>query len=111
MKLYISTPINSRREKNFREKYIAARHRCELLKEVILFDPRFDRFGEVITTFDVNGTDAMCSEEEAMGRCITAVMKCDAIYLDHGWQGSKGCNLEYRTAKIYGKTIFEHDRI
>lgn len=36
---------------------------------------------------------------------------CDAIYLDHAWQSSKGCNLEYRAAKIYDKEIFEHDKL
>ena len=48
------------------------------------------------------------TEEKAMSRCIYLVLTSDAIYLDHGWTASKGCNLEYLTAKIYGKQIFEH---
>lgn len=27
------------------------------------------------------------------------------------WQSSKGCNLEYRAAKIYDKEIYEHDKL
>ena len=49
--------------------------------------------------------------EKAMSRCIYHVLTSDAIYLDHGWTASKGCNLEYRAAKIYGKQIFEHDKL
>ena len=108
MKLYIATPINARRERSFKEKYLTAKHHCEMLKENIHFDPRFDQYGEIVTTFDINPMGKY-SEEEALGRCVSAVLGCDAIYLDHGWQGSRGCNLEYRTAKIYNKTIIEHD--
>ena len=50
-------------------------------------------------------------EEKAMSRCIYHVLTSDAIYLDHGWTASKGCNLEYRASKIYGKQIFEHDKL
>ena len=32
-------------------------------------------------------------------------------YLDHAWQSSKGCNLEYRAANIYDKEIYEHDKL
>ena len=46
-----------------------------------------------------------------MGDCIKLVLTCDAIMLDHGWLQSKGCNLEYRAAKIYGKEIFEFDKL
>lgn len=31
---------------------------------------------------------------------------CDAVYFAPGWVDSKGCNLEYAAAKIYGKTIY-----
>lgn len=108
MRLYIATPINSRKEKTFREKYLAAKHRFEMLKELVCFDPRFDAFAEIVSTFSVNPY-GMYTEEEALGRCVTAILGCDAIYLDHGWRGSKGCNLEYRVAKIYGKEILGYD--
>ena len=106
MKLYIATPINVRQELTMREKLVAAKHRVEMLKEILADDVQFKDY-ELISTFDFNNMyDA--DEEKAMSRCIYHVLTSDAIYLDHGWTASKGCNLEYLTAKIYGKQIFEH---
>ena len=105
MKLYIATPINARQEPTMREKLVAAKHRVEMLKEILADDVRFKNY-ELISTFDFNYMNDV--EEEAMSRCIYHVLTSDAIYLDHGWTASKGCNLEYLTAKIYGKQIFEH---
>ena len=105
MKLYIATPINARQEPTMREKLVAAKHRVEMLKEIIANDIRFKDY-ELISTFDFNYMNDV--EEEAMSRCIYHVLISDAIYLDHGWTASKGCNLEYFTAQIYGKLIFEH---
>ena len=105
MKLYIATPINARQEPTMREKFVAAKHRVEMLKEILADDVRFKNY-ELISTFDFNLMNDV--EEKAMLRCIYHVLTSDAIYLDHGWTASKGCNLEYLTAKIYGKLIFEH---
>lgn len=109
MRLYIATPINARNEQGFRNKRKAAMRRVKELKEVIKTDFRFYGY-EVVSSFDVNKTENI-SEAIAMGNCIKAVMESDAIYLDHAWQSSKGCNLEYRAAKIYDKEIFEHDNM
>ena len=103
MKLYIATPINARQEPTMREKLVAAKHRVEMLKEIIANDIRFKDY-ELISTFDFN--DMYETEERAMSHCIHHVLTSDAIYLDHGWTASKGCNLEYQAAKIYGKQIF-----
>ena len=106
MKLYIATPINARQEPTMREKFVAAKRRVEMLKAIIADNDQFSDY-ELISTFDFNNMyDA--DEEKAMSRCIYHVLISDAIYLDHGWTASKGCNLEYLTAKIYGKQIFEH---
>ena len=106
MKLYIATPINARQEPTMREKLVAAKRRVEMLKAILADDVRFKDY-ELISTFDFNNMyDA--DEEKAMSRCIYHVLTSDAIYLDHGWTASNGCNLEYLTAKIYGKQIFEH---
>ncbi len=106
-KIYIATPVNARQEKTFELKKIMAEHRIQALSEIIGCDDRFQNcitcgFPDVVTTDD---------EARSMGECIQAVIEADAIYLDHGWQASKGCNLEYRAAKIYGKDIYEHDRL
>ena len=105
MKLYIATPINARQEPTMREKLVAAKHRVEMLKAIIANDIRFKDY-ELISTFDFN--DMNDTEEKAMSRCIYHVLTSDAIYLDYGWITSQGCTLEYLTAKIYGKHIFEH---
>lgn len=111
MTLYIATPINARKEKTLREKLIAARHRVNMLRELIVDDARFAGYDLIISTFGVNSTEEPYDEARATANCIHSVLMADAIYLDHGWQGSKGCNLEYRAAKIYGKAIFEHDKL
>lgn len=111
MRLYIATPINARKERTTQERFRAAKYRCEMLREILTDEPEFSRFTEIVTPFDINPTERQYSEDVALGRCVTAVLKSDAIYLDHCWQSSKGCNLEYRTAKIYGKEIIEHDRL
>ena len=105
MKLYIATPINARQEPTMREKLVAAKRRVEMLKAIIANDIRFKDY-ELMSTFDFN--DMNDTEEKAMSRCIYHVLTSDAIYLGHGWTASKGCNLEYLTAVIYGKQIFEH---
>ena len=107
MKLYIATPINARQEPTMREKLVAAKHRVEMLKAILADDVRFKKY-ELISTFDFNVMND--TEEEAMSRCIYHVLISDAIYLDHGWTASKGCNLEYLTAKIYGKQIFVNSK-
>ena len=103
MKLYIATPINARKEPTMREKLVAAKHRVEMLKAILADDVRFKNY-ELISTFDFNYMNDVA--EKAMLRCIYHVLTSDAIYLDHGWTASKGCNLEYQAAKIYGKQIF-----
>ena len=103
MKLYIATPINARQEPTMREKLVAAKHRVEMLKEILADDVRFKDY-QMISTFGFNDWNE--TEERAMSRCIYHVLTSDAIYLDHGWTASKGCNLEYQAAKIYGKKIF-----
>ena len=108
MILYIATPINARKEPTMKEKLRAAKHRIELLKELISEDERFRSFQFIRSTFDL---PSQSDEDAALAQCVREVLRADAIYLDHAWESSKGCNLEYRTAKIYGKTIYEHDKM
>ena len=105
-RIYIATPVNARREATLEQKRKQASLRCIYLK-VILRDEFPD--AEVVCSFDVCPLDEDVEEHTAMGRCIDLLMTCDAIYLDHAWQSSKGCNLEYRTAKIYGLEVMDFD--
>lgn len=104
MKIYISTPVNGRRESTFEKKRIAAYHRAETLR-AYMKDEYPD--AEVITPFDIIPLKETIAESTAIGLCVKTVLECDTILLDRGWQTSKGCNLEYRTAKIYGKEIID----
>ena len=108
-RLYIATPINSLKGDDLAEKKRKAQRRIKILKTVLADEEAFKGY-ELFSTFDLPHDDET-TEARALGDCVTAVLNCDAIYRDHGWQSSKGCNLEYRAAKIYGKTIFEHDKL
>ena len=81
--------------------------RVEMLKEILADDVQFKEY-ELTSTFDFN--NMYDTEERAMSLCIYHVLTSDAIYLDHGWTASKGCNLEYQAAKIYGKQIFVNSK-
>ena len=108
-KLYIATPINARPEQTLKEKLFAAKQRIEMLKENLANDIRFKDY-EMISTFDLPHDDD-CSEASAVGKCVTAVMESDAVYLDCGWEKSNGCRVEYRTAQIYGKQIYKYNEL
>lgn len=104
MRIYIGTPVNARKEATLEEKRKAAHRRCRMLK-AWLKDEYPD--AEILTPFDAVPLEAKVTEPEAMGRCITLELTCDAILLDRGWTASTGCNLEYRAAKLYGKKIID----
>ena len=42
---------------------------------------------------------------ECMGKDISELLKCDAVYFCTGWEKSNGCLLEFAAAKLYHKTI------
>ena len=109
MRIYIATPINGRNERSFEDKYREAEKRVDALRNVLRTDPRFWSHS-FVSSIEINAPGSQ-TEAMAMGKCIAAVLECDAVYLDHGWQDSKGCNAEYQTAKIYGKKIIEHDKL
>lgn len=104
MRIYVSTPINGRKEDTFQKKRIAAYHRAETLR-AYLKDEYSD--AEIITPFDVVPLDENVDEAEAIGRCVTALLRCNTVVLDRGWTVSDGCNLEYRAAKLYKKEIID----
>lgn len=111
MRVYIATPINAREGGSMEQKLAAAQERIRHLKQVLKGMNMFSGC-EFFSTFDIpRDPNADNTEARAMGDCITAVLNCDAIYLDKGWLQSKGCNLEYRAAKIYGKFIYYYNKL
>ncbi len=57
-----------------------------------------------ITPFDIN-PQATTPYNEAMGKCVEALLECDAICLCKGWNNSKGCRAELQVALVYGKDV------
>ena len=116
MKVYIATPVNGRPEATIEEKRKAAYHRvCHLkvaLKRLMPDAEFHSSFDEDIAPLDIELTKKMFgvelpSEPVIMGKCVQRVMECDALFLDMGWLMSKGCNLEYQTARLYDKQIIK----
>lgn len=105
LRIYVATPVNGRKERTYEEKRKQAYLRCVYLRTVIR-----DEFpnAEVVTSFDVCPIDEQIEESTAMGRCVSLVMTCDAIWMDGHWNESKGCRLEHRTAELYGLCIMNH---
>ena len=60
---------------------------------------------EVVTPFDLS-PDSEKPYSYHMGKDIEGLLECDAVYFAPGWVDSKGCNLEFAAAKIYGITIY-----
>lgn len=42
-----------------------------------------------------------------MGKDVEILIDCDAIYSCKGWEISKGCQIERKTAEVYGKILLE----
>ncbi len=107
-KVYVATPVNGRQEPTRDEKRQAAYRRVVGLKAMLEIDhPDWD----MVSSFDVCAPFGELSESVAMGRCVELLMTCEAIYLDRGWQSSKGCTVEHYVAKRYGLEIYEHDKM
>lgn len=101
--IYVSTPINGRSEKTRQAKMEAAGKRMEELRRMLAKEYPEAR---IVVPFDVVPPKDDITEAVALGRCITALLECDAIYDDDFWLCcSKGCRLEHVTAQFYNKTI------
>lgn len=104
MKIFISTPVNGRKESTLQEKRKAAHRRAKMLKAYMKSEYPH---AVVVTPFDAVPLDSNLKEHEAVGECISLLLTCDTILLDRGWTASKGCNLEYRAAKLYNLHIID----
>lgn len=91
-KVYVSIPITG-------ENYNDQRNHAFVVA-TNLFQKGYD----VITPFDVVQS-LNTSYNTAMGKCITALLDCDVIYLCKNWQKSKGCTAELQAALVYEKEV------
>lgn len=91
-KVYVSIPITG-------ENYNDQRNHAFVVA-TNLFQKGYD----VITPFDV--VQSLSTPYNiAMGKCITALLDCDVIYLCKNWQKSKGCTAELQAALVYEKEV------
>ena len=110
MKIYIATPVNGRPEATIEEKRKVAYNRVCYLQErlrTIYPDAEFHSSFDLDIAPNKSPFEYIPTEAEVMGKCVQRVMECDAIFLDGGWAMSKGCNLEYQTARLYDKQIIK----
>lgn len=111
MKIYISTPINARNEKTFAEKYAAASRRVGEIQGYLIMHGYKD--AEFVSFVDIAPLGE-CTEAQAMGRCVQAVIESDICLIDEVdvdmFLKSSGCITERFVALRYRKTIIDfHD--
>ena len=101
MRIYISTPINARGEKTFAEKYECAKKRVfEIIGQLKskFPDAEFVSFADVAPLGE-------CTEAQAVGKCIQAVIESDYVIIDDSdlmaLGLSFGCKLEQKAAFLY----------
>ena len=97
MKVYVSLPISGLPLDEVKAK-------AESIKAELI-----EQGHEVITPFDVVDEPKGNTEKEryafCMGRDIEELLKCDAVFLADGHEDSKGCELEFMAAVIYGLKV------
>lgn len=91
-KVYVSIPITG-------EDYNDQRNHAFVVA-TNLFQKDYD----VVTPFDVVQSTST-PYNVAMGKCVAALLDCDAIYLCKNWQNSKGCMAEMQIALVYEKEV------
>lgn len=106
-RVYVSTPINGRKEATFEMKRRAAYERCEEISKRV--KRMLDDECVIRTPFSAVKLEERVGEPEALGRCITKLLRCDMVVMDTGWTKSKGCLLEYTAARLYGKPIMFYE--
>lgn len=92
MKIYISLPISGHDIRKVREIAEKAKERIKYMGH------------EPVSPLEVS-TDESAPYSEHMGKDIAALLECDAVMFVGYWTDSKGCQLEYQAARIYGKWI------
>lgn len=94
MKIYISLPITGWKMEEVRIRIAYARALIEA------------RGHEAVDPLSIQ-PDPEAPYAELMGRCVTALLGCDAVLMLPGWGKSMGCRLERRAAQYYGKKVIE----
>lgn len=104
MIVYVCVPINGRKVGTLEEKKMAAKKQSDRIKSILQ-----KRGHAVITPFDIVPIEEDIDDAEALGRCITALRRCDAIYKASGWRFSNGCQVESVTAQVYNIKVLEDE--
>lgn len=101
MKTYISLPISARQEAGRMDEVILqAKQAAEYLQSL---------GHEPVSPMELH-PDGSRTYGQFMGRDIEVLIdSCDAVYFCAGWEGSKGCQLEWYCARIYEKRMMFED--
>ena len=94
MKIYISGPMTNIKDLN-KKAFSEAAERIKKLGY------------EVVNPHDIANDG---SWRDAMRQDIKAMMDCDAIYLLHGYEDSRGAMIEYRIAKMLDMIEIKEDQ-
>lgn len=107
IKIYVSLPITGQ-ETTVMERCNEAKQQIELLFEKMDIYQGYQL--EVVFPKDVEkiGTPEQDNTKPLgywLGEDIKLLMDCDAVFFCKGHSRSRGCQLEFRCANIYGKKI------
>ena len=91
-KVYLSGPITN--VKNYKGLFIFANYLVRMCDARQIFDP-------------TSQIPDNLSYEEAMKRCVVALIECDTIVMLPGWHTSKGARLEYDIALACGINVID----
>lgn len=98
MKVYISIPITGL---DYEKQKAKAERFAKWLYEI---------GHEPVNPFQVPApSENLCKSEETayyMGKDITELLNCHAVYMSKGWENSKGCKVEKFTAETYGIPVY-----
>lgn len=94
MKVMISQPMRGKTEEQIKLE------REEVVKELE------EEGWEVLDTVFTDEAPKECSEAiYFLSKSIEALSKADAVLFLAGWEGARGCRIEYQVAQEYGKFI------
>lgn len=106
LRVFVSLPINGRKESSKEEKLNKAYEYSEMIRS------RLNGEGyEVVTPFDINPIGCGKKESQCIADCIKELIDSDCVYLCSGWRNpkSKGCQLEYEAALIFNVMIIGNE--
>ena len=92
-KLFISQPMRGRSNEEIREEREGIRREAEKL------------LGEEVKVIDSFFAGNAMKPLERLGESLKLLANADAVYFAKGWEGARGCKIEFQCAAEYGIRI------